>query len=96
MLFKKTKNIKNKNIFDVPAVLQDFYNLAHKLSNLRDVRFKELRDEGDELHWRFKYQGKKYVLQFSIYNGLSLMAADKKSDAENAALTKDINPVIGA
>ncbi len=94
-LFNKNKSKKNRSIFDVPAVLSDFYALAHKLSNLRDVKFKELKDEVDELHWKFNYQGKKYMLQFSIYNGMSLIALEdiKKEDA--AGLQNEVAQLQG-
>ncbi|WP_448099535.1 hypothetical protein [Polluticoccus soli] len=69
-LFRRER--KNRNIFDVPAVLNDFYALAHKLGELQNLQFKEKDDNGDSILWRFNYKGNKYTLSFSIYNGLSI------------------------
>ncbi|MFT4203244.1 MAG: hypothetical protein QM610_04960 [Chitinophagaceae bacterium] len=90
-LFRRER--KNRNIFDVPAVLDDFYALAHKLGQMQNVQFKEKDDNGDSILWRFNYKGNKYTLSFSIYNGLSIYTqetlrskASKKAEEELAGV----------
>lgn len=73
-LFKRKR--KDRNIFDVPAVLNDFYALAHKIGQLQNVQFKEKDDNGDSILWNFNYKGNKYTLSFSIYNGLSIYTSE--------------------
>lgn len=73
-LFRKERT--RRNILDVPAVLNDFYVLADKLSGLQHLQFKEKDDNGDSILWKFNYKGHKYTLSFSIYNGLSIYTSE--------------------
>lgn len=52
--------------------LTEFYNLTNKLSKTRFVRFTGKNDEADNIEWRFTYRGRKLMLQYNIYTGLSL------------------------
>ena len=52
--------------------LTEFYNLTNKLSTTRFVRFTGKNDEADNIEWRFTYRGRKLMLQYNIYTGVSL------------------------
>ena len=52
--------------------LTEFYNLTNKLSKTRFVRFTGKNDEADNIEWCFTYRGRKLMLQYNIYTGLSL------------------------
>jgi hypothetical protein len=58
--------------------LTEFYNLTNKLSKTRFVRFTGKNDEADNIEWRFTYRGHKLVLQYNIYNGVSLHTSNIK------------------
>ena len=62
------------NISDVENSLAGFYNLTCKLSKLRFVRFTGKEDEADTIQWTFTYRKRKFTLQYSIYNGISLLS----------------------
>ncbi len=68
------------NINNVDSSLADFYRLAGKLSKLRFVRFTGKEDEADSIHWSFTYRKRKFVLQYSIYNGISLFSEEAKDE----------------
>ncbi len=58
--------------------LTEFYNLTNKLSKTRFVRFTGKNDEADNIEWRFTYRRRKLVLQYNIYNGVSLHTSNVK------------------
>ncbi len=62
------------NISNVDSSLTDFYQLTSRLSKIRFVRFTGKEDEADHILWTFTYRGRKFTLQYSIYNGISLLA----------------------
>ena len=94
-LFRRKKS--DRNILDVPAVLNDFYALAHKLGQLQNLQFKEKDDNGDSILWKFNYKSNKYTLAFSIYNGLSIYTTEnlrsKSAKKAEEELTEALNNV---
>ena len=62
------------NISNVDSSLTHFYQLTNRLTKLRFVRFTGKEDEADCILWTFTYRGRKFILQYSIYNGISLFA----------------------
>ena len=69
------------NVNNLESSLADFYNLTAKLSKIRFVRFTGKEDDADNIQWIFTYRKRKFTLQYSIYNGISLLseeAADQK------------------
>jgi hypothetical protein len=71
------------NIIDENGSLNQFYSLTEVLSKTRYVKFVGKNDEADNIEWRFKYRGREIILQYNIYNGVSLFPQDRK-DAETA------------
>lgn len=62
------------NISNVDSSLTDFYHLISRLSRLRFVRMMDKEDEADHILWTFTYRKRKFTLQYSIYNGVSLLS----------------------
>ncbi len=76
-----TYNAATANVSDTNSSLAEFYNLAGKLSSLRSVRLTAKADDADCIEWTFTYRKQKVTLQYSIYNGISLLydgSTDKK------------------
>ena len=72
--------------------LQEFYRLANVLSKTRRVHLMSKQDDADVLEWRFKYRGNSLSLQYSIYNGVTLLytGKDKKTADKIAVRLREI------
>ena len=68
--------VNNINVVD--SSLADFYNVIAKLSKIPFVRFTGKEDEADCIDWSFTYRKRKFTLQYSIYNGISLFSNEEK------------------
>lgn len=75
-----TQQAATTNINNLNSSLSDFYQLTSKLSKLRFVRFTGKEDEADNIQWSFTYHKRKFVLQYSIYNGISLFSEEAKEE----------------
>jgi hypothetical protein len=71
-------NTNASMIIDENGSLQKFYLLTNQLSKTRHVRFTNKFDEADNIEWHFKYRGHQLTLQYSIYNGVTLMPQTNK------------------
>ena len=60
--------------------LQQFYRLANVLSKTRHMHLMSKQDDAELLEWHYKYRGNAVSLQYSIYNGVTLVynGKDKK------------------
>ncbi len=63
--------------------LQQFYRLTNVLSKTRHVHFTTKEDDAEGVEWRFSYRGNKLALQYSIYNGVTLIFNEKDSKTAN-------------
>lgn len=61
-----------EKVINETGSLNEFYHLTNKLSKTRFVRFTGKTDEADNIEWCFTYRGHKLMLQYNIYNGVSL------------------------
>ena len=66
------------NISNLESSLADFYNLTGKLTKIRFLRVTGKLDEVDSICWTFTYRKRKFTLQYSIYNGISLLPDTQK------------------
>ena len=57
--------------------LQEFYRLANLLSKTRHVHLMSKEDDAIVVEWHYKYRGDVLSLQYSIYNGVSLLYSEK-------------------
>jgi hypothetical protein len=60
--------------------LQEFYRLANVLSKTRHVHLTSKADDAFLVEWNYTYKGGELSLQYSIYNGVTLVynGKDKK------------------
>ena len=72
-------------VIDETGSLQKFYLLTNELSRTRHVRFVGKMDEADNIEWYFKYHGHPLLLQYSIYNGVTLMLQNSSKDINAAS-----------
>mgnify|MGYP001298887855 CR=1 FL=1 len=71
-------NTTQMTIIDDSASLQQFYLFTNELSRNKRVRFVDKLDEADNIEWNFKYRGYPFTLQYSIYNGVTLVPQNGK------------------
>lgn len=70
----------------VEAVIDDncgmnkFYSIANTLSNDFKINFLKKHDDFDSLKWDFKHKGHTLKLHYNIYQGVSIIAANSRSN----------------
>ncbi len=57
--------------------LQEFYRLANVLSKTRHVHLMSKVDDAFLVEWNYTYKGGELSLQYSIYNGVTLVYSGK-------------------
>ena len=66
--------------------LQDFYRLANVLSKTRHMHLMSKEDDAMTVEWHYKYRGDALALQYSVYNGVTLLYNGKhKKTADKLA-----------
>jgi hypothetical protein len=72
--------------------LQQFYRLANALSKTRHVHLLSKEDDASVVEWHYKYRGNALSLQYSIYNGVTLLynGKDKKTVDKIAVRLREI------
>lgn len=82
----KTNNSGTEAIIDDNCGISKFYAIASILEDDLKVNFSQQMDDAETVNWHFKYNGELLVLQYNIFNGVSIYAhQDKKK-------TKDTGP----
>lgn len=76
MQISQTAAATNINVVD--SSLADFYNVIARLSQIPFVRITGKEDEADSIDWSFTYRKRKFTIQYSIYNGISLFSNEEK------------------
>lgn len=71
--------------------LQEFYRLANVLSKTRHVHLLSKEDDAMTIEWHYKYRGGALSLQYSVYNGVTLLynGKDKKTADKLAGRLKN-------
>ncbi len=71
--------------------LQEFYRLANVLSKTRHVHLMSKEDDAITVEWHYKYRGGELALQYSVYNGVTLLynGKDKKTADKIAGRLKN-------
>ncbi len=72
--------------------LQEFYRLANVLSKTRHVHLLSKEDDAITVEWHYKYRGNALSLQYSVYNGVTLLynGKDKKTADKIAVRLREI------
>ena len=67
--------------------LQEFYRLANVLSKTRHVHLMSKEDDAMIVEWHYKYRKNALSLQYSVYNGVTLLYSGKdKKTADKLAI----------
>lgn len=67
--------------------LQEFYRIANALSKTRHMRLLSKEDDAIIVEWHYKYRGGALSLQYSVYNGVTLLYSGKdKKTADKLAV----------
>jgi hypothetical protein len=67
--------------------LQEFYRIANKLSKTRHIHLTSKEDDAITVEWHYKYRGNALSLQYSVFNGVTLLYSGKdKKTADKIAL----------
>jgi len=67
--------------------LKEFYRIANVLSKTRHVHLLSKEDDAITVEWHYKYRGDELSLQYSVYNGVTLLHSGKdKRNADKLAV----------
>lgn len=69
----KTQFGGTEAVIDDNCGISKFYSIASTLADELKVRFTNQVDEADVLSWDFKYKKHMLTLQYSIFNGVSIL-----------------------
>ena len=72
--------------------LQEFYRIANALGKTRHVHLLSKEDDAITVEWHYKYRCDSLSLQYSIYNGVTLLynGKDKKTADKIAGRLREI------
>jgi len=72
--------------------LREFYRVANLLSKTRHVHLMSKEDDAIVVEWHYKFRGDKLSLQYSVYNGVTLLhtGRDKKNVDKLAVRLREI------
>jgi len=72
--------------------LQEFYRIANALGKTRHVHLLSKEDDAITVEWHYKYRSDSLSLQYSIYNGVTLLynGKDKKTADKIAGRLREI------
>jgi hypothetical protein len=67
--------------------LQEFYRIANALGKTRHIHLMSKEDDAITVEWHYKYRGNALSLQYSVFNGVTLLYSGKdKKTADKIAL----------
>lgn len=81
----RNHTLKEITVINEYSSLQQFYSFTTTLSQSKRVKFISKNDDADNIDWNFKYRKKPLMLQYNIYNGISLYSSDT-----NEVLIKEV------
>jgi hypothetical protein len=72
--------------------LQEFYRIANALGKTRHVHLMRKEDDAEILEWHYRYRRNVLSLQYSVYNGVTLVynGKDKKTADKLAVRLREI------
>lgn len=73
-------------VIDDNCGISKFYSIAGTLKNVLKVRFLTQINNSNVFSWKFKYKDHILILQYSVFNGVSILP----QPAENAALSDNV------
>lgn len=82
----KTNDGSTEAIIDDNCGISKFYAIASTLEDELKVNFTQQMDDAETVNWHFKYNGEMLVLQYNIFNGVSIYTQQhnkKTKDKDN-------------
>jgi hypothetical protein len=72
--------------------LQEFYRIANELSKTRHIHLMSKEDDAIVVEWHYKYRKDALSLQYSVYNGVTLVykGKDKKTAGKLAIRLREL------
>lgn len=85
-------NTQTEMVINESGNLKEFYRLANALSKTRHVHLLSKIDDAMIVEWHYKYRGDALSLQYSIFNGVTLLynGKDKKHADKLAVRLREI------
>ncbi|MBS1745191.1 MAG: hypothetical protein JST21_03360 [Bacteroidetes bacterium] len=79
-------------VINESGTLQEFYRIANALGKTRHVQLMSKEDDPIMVEWHYKYRGDALSLQYSIFNGVTLVynGKDKKTADKLAVRLREI------
>jgi hypothetical protein len=74
----KTNNESTEAIIDDNCGISKFYTIARILEDEFKINFTQQMDDAETLNWYFKYNGELLILQYNIFNGVSICPQQNK------------------
>ena len=90
----KTPNGGTEAVIDDNCGISKFYSIAGTLSDELKIRFINQVDDADVLSWDFKYKKHFLTLQYSIFNGVSILPRPVRNAAGADDAVKEIAQLL--
>lgn len=81
-------------VIDDNCGISKFYSIAGTLSDELKVRFINQVDDADVLSWDFKYKKHILTLQYSIFNGVSILPQPVKNAAQADGAIRELAKLL--
>lgn len=81
-------------VIDDNCGISKFYSIAGTLSDELKVKFINQVDDADALSWDFKYKKHFLTLQYSIYNGVSILPHPVKNVEASDKVVREISRLL--
>jgi len=81
-------------VIDDNCGLSKFYSIAGTLSDELKVQFINQIDDADTMSWDFKYKKHRLTLQYSIFNGVSILPQPIKDMAGADKAVREIASLL--
>jgi len=77
-------------VIDDNCGMKKFFSVAEALVKEYKVKFLSKQDNSDTIDWLFSYKGRKLILHFNIYNGVSISNTQSKDNSAVSELAASL------
>lgn len=92
----KTQHGGTEAVIDDNCGISKFYSIAGTLTNDLKIKFINQVDDADVLSWDFKYKKHVLTLQYSIFNGVSILPPSAKNANTADGAVREIAKILVA
>lgn len=90
----KTQYGGTEAVIDDNCGISKFYSIAGTLTNDLKIEFINQVDDADILSWDFKYKKHTLTLQYSIFNGVSILPPSAKNAKAADGAVREIAQIL--